>query len=116
MYVWQERIKQYFDQIAEHVPDWEECIQMIEKIPESPELLEYLEQLIPRLARMRRDFNWITYNKNTKCYTIHNYDYKMWKYWKERNPNLMVITPSTIQIHIDELTPEEQDQFRKRLC
>lgn len=116
MRIWEERLDQLYDGVAEYAEDWEACIDMVEALPRTPETIEYLELLVQRLKRMDRRFNRITFhNKETRYWEIANYSAKMYSYWKHKYPDDIIVTPYTIHIAADKLKVEEQEQLQKQL-
>ena len=57
MRVWEERLRELFDEVAIYAEDWPKCLDMVEQAPQDQTLVEYLELLSPRLKRMDRQMN-----------------------------------------------------------
>lgn len=113
MEVWQQQLKQMLDQVSEYAYDWDQCLDMLASEPETKSLHAYLEFLVPRLKQMQREFNWVEYKD--QCFRIHNYTYRFYQWVKDQGLNPIAVTPNHIVLHEDQLTPEQREQFRKRL-
>lgn len=111
-----QQIQQMLDQIADYAGDWEECLNMVaeaETDRDKQMLHDYLETLTTRLAKMQRRFNIVTYRPTSKCWCVSNYDYKMYKWFKNAKFAGSTITPYSLFIHKDELNPEQNEQMNK---
>lgn len=118
MEVWEQRLDQLRDEVADYAHDWAQYIDSISQAdtPDNErELLEYLEQVVPHLKQMRRELGYVTYQPKSRCYLIHNYTFSTYQWAKRRAFNQMVIQPGYIAICVDELSATEQEQLRKRL-
>lgn len=113
MLVWEQQLEQMLDQAALYGCDWDECLNMLAELPETEELHEYLTYLIPRMKYMQRQFNWVTVRDG--IYFIHNYDYKMYQWFKKRQFKQAVVTSGRLCISKEQLSPDEQEQLRKHL-
>lgn len=113
--VWREQLDDLLSQVAEYADDWQELVAQIESLPENKQLHEYLSLLVPRLKRMQRAFNRVTYDTKARCYVISNYDYKLYWYFKRKYPQQIVITPYIIAISTDDLSDADREQMQKQM-
>lgn len=112
MQVWRDQLKDALDWVAIYAEDWDACLNMVAELPETQETNEFLSLLVPRLKRHQRRFNWVTYDRTSQLYTVHNYDYKMWRYLTHRYPEEAIVTPDTISIRSEVLTDLDRDKLR----
>ena len=118
MRVWEQRLNQYYDEIADYASDWPELISMVEAMPQTEETLPFLEDLIVRIKPMNRRFNRVNYKvvpDAPNYWEIANYTYKMYAYFKQKYPEHAVITPRFIRIISEVVEPKDQELLRKQL-
>lgn len=114
MEAWRAELDDLFDQVAEYADDWPELINQITALPLNKQTHEFLRQLVPRLKVMCRTFNRVSYDTKSRTYTIKNYSYQVYWYFKQKYPQA-VITHMAISIHTDDLTDTDRDQLQKQL-
>lgn len=115
MQVWEQRLKQLYDDVANYADDWTECLEMVEDAPADQSLVEYLELLSPRLKRMNRQLNRVSCITTERCWEIANYSYKLYWYFKQKYPNDIVVTPYTLHIADEALTVADREQLHRQL-
>lgn len=106
---------QMLDQVIEYAGDWDELLNMLAVVDlgEHPLLYEYLEQLVPRVKRMQRQFNQVSYQD--QIWRIHNYSFPMFEYMCKQYAEWLTITPYQIAIENEHLNATDQDKLRKQL-
>lgn len=116
MQVWEQQLEQMRTQVWQYASDWDELVEMVAEA-DSPEeakrLHDYLEYLVPRIRNMQRRFNWVEYKDG--WYRIHNYTYAMYKWFVAQKFAVSRITPSTLFIISDELSPKQREKIHKML-
>lgn len=107
-------LNQLLDRVIDYAGDWNEMLEMVaEGEQDGPLFLDYLEQLVPRIKQMQRRFNWVDYKDHS--YRIHNYTYKMYKWFKRQNFDQGIITPCMLVVHESCLAPKQRKQFQEML-
>lgn len=118
MQVWEQRLNQMLDQVADYADDWNEVLEMVAVADNKGErqlLHDYLEYLVPRIKNMQRQFNWVTYDQSNHAYVIHNYTLDVFRYMRESYPQDAVITPNRITIGAEVLKPIDKEKLQKQL-
>lgn len=105
------------DQVADLADDWPECLEMVAEQKETPKLHEFLGLLVPRLERMKRQFNWVKYKvlPEGKIWQINNYDYKMYYYMTNKYQDSVTVTPYSLTICDGDLNEVDRDLLRRQL-
>lgn len=114
---WQVEINHRLDQIAVDAGDWEEVVDMLAEIPDQSEAFyDYLGLLVTRVKQMRRRFNRVTFHtKGERHYRIWNYDYKMYRYFRQHYPEQFVETPLYLAIPYVVLSQADRERLQEKV-
>lgn len=118
MEVWLDQLHDMLDQAAVYAEDWSSCLDMLGEAQESKELYNFMNLFVPRLERMQRRWNQVSFvpkPNNASYWEIANYNYNLYRYMVKKYGEALVITSHYIRIRDDALTAADRDKLQAQL-